>query len=120
RFPPSQPAHPDIQRHRESGWDGHVDTRDGRWGWAFPLSHRSTVNGCLVVSAASAPSENQFQLLTMLAQQAGAALAHAAMHDRDTGTAAKLRKANADQEVANRELATTVSRLQRQTNVHEI
>ena len=32
RFPPSQPAHPDIERHRESGWDGHVHTRDGRWG----------------------------------------------------------------------------------------
>ena len=121
RFPPSQPAHPDVERHiRESGSDGQVDLQNGRWGWAFPLSHRSTVNGCLVVSAASAPSENQFQLLTILAQQAGAALAHAAMHDHDTGTAAKLRKANADQEVANRELATTVSRLQRQTNVHEI
>jgi PucR C-terminal helix-turn-helix domain/GGDEF-like domain len=127
RFPPSQPAHPDIERHRESGWDGHVDTRDGRWGWAFPLSHRSTVNGCLVVSAASEPSKNQIQLLTILAQQTGAALAHAAMHDRDFGDAAKLTKsnadlkvANADLKVANRELGTTVTRLQRQTNVHEV
>ena len=85
RFPPSQPAHPDIERHRESGWDGQVDVKDGRWGWAFPLSHRSIVNGCLVVSAASAPSKNQIQLLTILAQQTGAALAHAALHDRDSG-----------------------------------
>src|SRR4029078_2555417 len=83
RFPPSQPAHPDIQRHRESGWDGHGDTQDGRWGWAFPLRHRSTVNGCLVVSAASAPSDNQVQLLTILAQQTGAALAHARTHNSD-------------------------------------
>src|SRR3984957_18537625 len=45
RFPPSQPAHPHIERHRASGWDGQVDAKDGRWGWAFPLSHRSTVNG---------------------------------------------------------------------------
>jgi len=120
RFPPSQPAHPDIERHRESGWDGQVDAKDGRWGWAFPLSHRSTVNGCLVLSAARAPSKNQIKLLTILAQQTGAALAHAAMHDRDTGTAAKLAKANTDLEVANRELVTTVSRLQRQTNVHEV
>jgi PucR C-terminal helix-turn-helix domain/GGDEF-like domain len=120
RFPPSQPAHPDIRRHRESGWDGHVDARDGRWGWAFPLSHRSTVNGCLVLSAARAPSKNQIQLLTILAQQTGAALAHAAMHDRDTGTAAKLTKSNTDLKVANRELGTTVTRLQRQTNVHEV
>ena len=120
RFPPSVPAHPDIQRHRKSGWDGHVDTRDGRWGWAFPLSHRSIVNGCLVVSAASAPSDNQIQLLTILAQQTGAALAHAALHDRDVGDTAKLTKSNADLKAANRELGTTVTRLQRQTNVHEV
>ena len=127
RFPPSQPAHPDIERHRESGWDGQVDAKDGRWGWAFPLSHRSTVNGCLVVSAASAPSKNQIQLLTILAQQTGAALAHAAMHESDSGDTAKLTKsnadlkvANADLKVANRELGTTVTRLQRQTNVHEV
>jgi len=119
RFPPSVPAHPDIQGHRESGWDGHVDTRDGRWGWAFPLSHRTIVNGCLVVSSASAPSDNQIQLLTILAQQTGAALAHAALHDRDSGSAAKLTKSNADLKAANRELGTTVTRLQRQTNVHE-
>jgi hypothetical protein len=73
-----------------------------------------------VLSAARAPSKNQIQLLTILAQQTGAALAHAAMHDRDTGTAAKLAKANADLEEANRELATTVLRLQRRTNVHEV
>ena len=127
RFPPSVPTHPDIQRHRESGWDGHVDTRDGRWGWAFPLSHRSIVNGCLVVSAASAPSDNQIQLLTILAQQTGAALAHAALHESDSGDTAKLTKsnadlkvANADLKVANRALGTTVTRLQRQTNVHEV
>ena len=127
RFPPSQPAHPDIQRHRESGWDGLVDIKDGRWGWAFPLSHRSIVNGCLVVSAASAPSDNQIQLLTILAQQTGAALAHAALHESDSGDTAKLTKsnadlkvANADLKVANRALGTTVTRLQRQTNVHEV
>ena len=126
RFPPSQSAHPDIERHRESGWDGPVDVKDGRWGWAFPLSHRSIVNGCLVVSAASAPSKNQIQLLTILAQQTGAALAHAAMHDRDSGDTAKMTKSNADLKVANaglkvanRALGTTVTRLQRQTNVHE-
>lgn len=121
RFPPSQPAHPDVERRiRESGSDGQVDLQNGRWGWAFPLSHRSIVYGCLVVSAASAPSKNQIQLLTILAQQTGAALAHAALHDRDSGDAAKLTKSNADLKVANRELGTTVTRLQRQTNVHEV
>jgi sugar diacid utilization regulator len=120
RFPPSQPAHPDIERHRQSGWDGQVDAKDGRWGWAFLLSYRRAINGCLVVSAASAPSKNQIQLLSILAQQTGAALAHAAMHDRDSAEAAKLTKSNADLKVANCELGKTVTRLQRQTNVHEV
>jgi hypothetical protein len=81
----------------------------------------------LVVSAASAPSDNQIQLLTILAQQTGAALAHAALHESDSGDTAKLTKsnadlkvANADLKVANRALGTTVTRLQRQTNVHEV
>src|ERR1700730_17278144 len=121
RFPPSQPEHPDIEQPlRESGSDGQVDVQGGRWEWAFPLSHGSTVKGCLVLSAVSAPSENQILLLTILAQHAGAALAHVEMHDRDIGYAGQLAKANTDLEETNRELATTVLRLQRQTNMHEV
>lgn len=120
RFPPSAPSHPEVERHRESGWDGQVDTRDGQWGWAFPLSHRSIVNGCLVVGAATAPSDDQFQFLTVLARQTGAALAHAALHDGDSGDMAKLTESNADLTAANRALRTTVMRLQRQTRVHEV
>jgi sugar diacid utilization regulator len=121
RFPPSQSEHPEIERHlRESGCDGQVDVQGGRWGWALPLSHRSIVKGCLVLSAISAPPENQFLLLTILAQQAGAALAYVAMHERDIGYAGQLAKANTDLQETNRELATTVLRLQRQTNMHEV
>jgi len=119
QFPASQPAHRDIERHRRSNWDGQVNAEDGRWGWAFPLRHRRAINGCLVVSATSPPSKNATQLLSILAQQTGAALAHAATHDRDSGDAAQLSKAIADLKVANRELAATVTRLQRQTKVHE-
>lgn len=54
-----------------------------------------------------------------LAQQTGSALAHAATHARVSGDAAQLTKTVADLEVANRELAATVGRLQRQTKVHE-
>jgi sugar diacid utilization regulator len=121
RFPPTQPEHPEIERRlRESGCDGRVDVQGGRWGWALPLSHRSIVEGCLVLSAISAPPENQILLLTILAQQAGAALAYIAMHERHIGSAGQLAQANTDLEEANRELATTVSRLQRQTNMHEV
>ncbi len=118
-FPISQSVHPETDRHRQSNWDGQVDVADGRWGWAYPLSHRRAVNGCLVVSAISAPTKDQTQLLTILAQQTGAALAHAATHVRDACNAAQLKKSNADLAVANRELAATVARLQRQTKVHE-
>jgi sugar diacid utilization regulator len=120
QFPPSEPAHRDIERHRQCNWDGQVDARDGRWGWAFPLRHRRAVNGCLVVSAACAPTTDQTELLTILAQQTGAALAHAATHDRDSGNATRLTKSIADLKIANRELAATVTRLQRQTNVYEV
>jgi sugar diacid utilization regulator len=120
RFPPSQPAHPDFERHRQSNWDGQVDTKDGRWGWAFPLRHQRAVNGCLVVSAIDAPTKDQTHLLTILAQQTGTALAYAAMHNRDRSDAAQLRKSNADLMAVNRELHTTVTRLRRQTNLHEV
>jgi hypothetical protein len=121
RFPPSQPEHPAIEQHlRESGCDGQVDVQGGRWGWALPLCHGPIVKGCLVLSAISAPPENQILLLTILAQQAGAALAYVAMHERDIGHAGQLAKANTDLQETNRELATTVLRLQRQTNMHEV
>lgn len=119
RFPPSQPVHPETERHRESNWDGQVDVDDGRWGWAFPLRDRRAIIGCLVVSAAGAPTKDQTLLLTILAQQTGRALAHVATHDRDHGDAAQLGEVNADLKDANRELAQTVARLRRQTKVHE-
>lgn len=120
-FPGSQPEHPEIERHlRESGCDGQLDVQGGRWGWGLPLRHQSSVLGCLVLSAVGAPPENHMLLLKILAQQAGAALASVAMHERDIGFAGQLAKANAHLEETNRELATTVLRLQRQSNMHEV
>ena len=120
-FPSSQPQRPDIERQvRESGGDGRVQMGDARWAWAFALSHQAVVNGCLVVSAASEPSRAQTLLLTILTQQAGAALAQAATHDRDAGLFGQLAKANTELEATNRTLAPRVLGLQRQTNVHEV
>jgi hypothetical protein len=73
-----------------------------------------------VLSAISAPPENQILLLTILAQQAGAALAYVAMHERDVGSAGQLAQANTDLKETNRELAATILRLQRQTNMQEV
>jgi len=121
RFPPSQPEHLEIERRlRESGCDGRVEVQGGRWGWALPLSHRSIVKGCLVLCASTAPPENQMLLLTILAQQAGAALAYVAMHERDVGSADQLEQANNDLEGTNRELAAIILRLQRQTNMQDV
>jgi sugar diacid utilization regulator len=119
RFPPAQPEHPEIERHlREAGCGGQVEQR-GRWGWMLPLSHRRTVKGCLVLSAVSAPSDNQVLLLKILAQQAGAALAYVAVHERDISAAGQLAKVNTELQKTNSELANTVSRLQGQSKMHE-
>jgi hypothetical protein len=120
--PPSQPERPDIEQliHEQGCADGEVPVGDAEWGWAFGLRHQNTVNGCLIVSAADKPVESQMLLLDVLARQAGAALAYAAMHESDAGKARQLGKTNAQLEDTNRQLATTVLRLQRQTKVHEV
>ena len=122
RSPSSQPEDLDLERRvRESGCDGRVTMDDDRrWGWAFPLRHQSIVNGCLVVSAAREPGKNQILVITILTQQTGAALANAAMHDRDSGRATQLATVNTEFETTNRTLATSVLRLQRQLKVHEM
>ncbi|MCV7173672.1 helix-turn-helix domain-containing protein [Mycobacterium manitobense] len=120
QFPSSAKEHRDIERHRRSNGDGQIEAENGRWGWAYPMRHRRAINGCLVVSATSPPSKDASRLLSILAQQAGAALAHAAAHDRSASDAAHLTRTVGDLKVANRELATTVERLQRQSRVHEV
>jgi sugar diacid utilization regulator len=121
RCPSSQPEDLDLERRvSEAGCDGQVTMDDDRrWGWAFPLRDESIVIGCLVVSAASEPGHNHILLLTILAQQTGAALANAAMHDRDRGHAAQMATVTAEFETTNRTLATRVSLLQRKMKVHE-
>jgi sugar diacid utilization regulator len=91
---------------READYDGQVQIPYRTWGWALGLRSQDTLTGCMVVSAANKPTRHHILLLTTLAQQIAAALACADMHQRDT--------------VANQALATTVQRLQEQTNVHEV
>ncbi|MDG4667232.1 helix-turn-helix domain-containing protein [Mycobacterium sp. 236(2023)] len=120
-FPPSQLEHPEFERHlRDSGGVGPVAVKGGRWGWALPLNHRHHVLGCLVLSAVTAPPDNQILLLTILAQQAGAALAYAATLDDNVGDTRRLIMANTGLKETNRELTSSVERLQRQTNMHEV
>jgi hypothetical protein len=86
RFPPCQGERPDIERHlNELDCGGCVHAERGRWEWSLPLDHRGTVMGCLILSAAGAPSDTEILLLRILAQQAGAALAYVAVRERDNG-----------------------------------
>ena len=112
--PPSQTQRPELEASLSGcGWDGRVDIPDRSWGWAFALSHRDAVNGCLVLSAAERPNRDHILLLTVLAQQTGAALACAEMHSRDTDRARELEKTTG-------RLTGVVERLERRTNVHQI
>jgi hypothetical protein len=78
--PSTQTERPDIAwRIGKHGCDRALTMRAGRWGWAFGLPHRDTIQGCLVVSAAENPGETHFLLLSVLARQTGAALAYATM-----------------------------------------
>lgn len=120
-FPPSQLKRPEIERHlRHSGCDGPVIVADGRWGWALPLNHRNDVLGCLVLSAVTAPPEHQILLLTILARQAGTALAHIATQDHNVGYTGRLITANSGLEEMNRELSSSIERLQRQATMYEV
>ncbi|HZA10315.1 helix-turn-helix domain-containing protein, partial [Mycobacterium sp.] len=111
---PTSPAeHPGMESVlRRNGWHGQVTLPDRAWAWAFALTHQDIAYGCLVVSAENQPRRNHFLLLTILAQQIGAALACAAMHHRDAVSADLLAAANEN-------LATAVQRLEKRTDVQE-
>lgn len=99
---------------RRSDWSGQLDlSPHGRWIWAFALCHRNVLHGCLVVGAEAAPAEDEFLLLSLLAQQAGAALACAELHQRDVRRARQLEESNAD-------LAGAVRRLKARTHAHDL
>ena len=114
---PCPPDH--AERHeltevlRRGGWQGSVVLRQWDWGWALPLRHGGVIRGCLVVGALEEPPPDQVLLLTLLAQQAGAALACAELHQRDVGRARQLKESNDD-------LASAVSRLATRTRAHEL
>lgn len=112
--PPSQTERPElIDMLQRSNWEGRIELPQGDWGWAFPLSHRSALQGCLVIGASVEPTPDHLLLLQLLAQKAGAALACADLHQREVGRASQLAEAN---EV----LAETVRRLDARTQAHEL
>jgi hypothetical protein len=91
---------------------GAVDIPGRPWSWAFPLRYQGVVEGTLVVSAKKPPSGGHIQLLAVLANQTGAALAGVALHRRDKRCTEELARAT-------NELAVERRRLRSRTKVHE-
>jgi sugar diacid utilization regulator len=113
RFGLGEREHPDIdQLVAESGGNGPVEIPGRAWSWAFPFQHQDLVNGSLVVSATGRPSSGHIQLLMVLANQTGAALACVALRQRDEQCTEELVRATTD-------LAGARQRLRSQTRVHE-
>jgi hypothetical protein len=112
-FPSDQPDRTDIAGQIGTAAGGNaLDIPGCAWSWAMPLTHREAVVGCLVVSAAGEPSSGHLDLLTALANQAGAALAWVALHRQDARCTEQLAKAKLD-------LASTQQRMRNRARVHE-
>lgn len=112
--PPSQTERRElVDILRRSSWEGRIELPLGDWGWAFPLTHRDAVQGCLVIGASTEPTADELLLLQLLAQKAGAALACAELHQREVRRAGQLADAK---EV----LAKAVRRLKARTATHDL
>src|SRR3954462_3312325 len=111
--PQAQHERTDIdQMVAEFGGSGPVAMPGRAWGWAFPLQPQDRVEGSLVVSATDRPSNGHIQLLMALANQAGAALACVALHQRGERGTEELVQATTD-------LAAARRRLRSQARVHD-
>jgi sugar diacid utilization regulator len=95
------------------GEDGELRL-DGRpWVHAYQLRSLGGQYGYIVASADVEPSDDALFLLTILIQQAGAALARASLHQRERASAEELHKLN-------EHLAATVADLAQRTRIHEV
>ncbi|MCX4825243.1 helix-turn-helix domain-containing protein [Streptomyces sp. NBC_01142] len=110
----------DDQFQHLRGQEGPVPVPGRQWGWAFALHTRGGSNGYLVVSAPSRPTDDDFFLIHVLAQQTAAALANATARRRERDHAQELRQLNEDRAAVNVRLAASVSELEHQRSVHEV
>jgi sugar diacid utilization regulator len=99
--------------------DGPVALSGSAWGWAFALRGLGGLCGYLVVGARSRPSKEETFLLTVLVQQAAAALAGVAARRRERADAVELRRLADELAVKREQLSTSVSDLERQRGVHD-
>jgi sugar diacid utilization regulator len=103
-----------------SGGERRVTVAGRNWAHAFPLGNLLGHYGYLVVSADAEPPANEQFLVKILAQQAGAALARAALYRRQADHTTELLEFNEKLEHTNRQLAGTVADLEQQSRIHEM
>ena len=95
--------------------DGSIDDDGDAWVYALFLWGNGKANGCLVLEAATAPTDDEMFLLRALAQPTGAALAAAEIISRERRQARELRKLGEAEAGSNRAMAKAIVRL----NVHQ-
>ncbi|MGV9366410.1 PucR family transcriptional regulator [Amycolatopsis sp. NPDC003731] len=95
------------------GHSGRIELADGHWRWCYALRGLGGLAGNLVVRAEKSPSRDELFLLSSLGQQTAAALANSALLKRERRQSVTLRELN-------EQLSTSVKRLKRQTQVHDV
>lgn len=113
------PRPPDPALFDLAGAEGPVPVEGAAWGRALPLSGLGRSRGYLVVGADGEPSEEERFLLRVLAEEAGAALATAALVAEQQLQADELRRLSDRLAGANAQLTKSVSDLERRSAVHE-
>ena len=101
------------------GVDREIVLADGIWRYAFALRALRGTAGVLVVHAATAPSPDELFLLKALAQQTGAAMASAALIERERDQQQRLVHLIEERDETIEHLARVVSDLERHERIHE-
>jgi sugar diacid utilization regulator len=123
RGPDGEPlSAPEIARQLVAldGADGQTVTRTAPWAWAYALRTVGGHAGYVVVGADEEPPAHDRLLLSLIAQQTGAALTSAEVHRRDGETAAGLRQSQVDLARANEHLKVSVTDLERRRRIREV
>ncbi|MGH4027201.1 MAG: PucR family transcriptional regulator [Pseudonocardiaceae bacterium] len=110
----------EVQVEMLRGGEGAVTLSGRRWGWAFALRGLGRQFGYLVIAAPTEPSDDEFFLVKLLAQQTAAALLTTSLHRKEREQARQLRMARKEQRAANKQLEVAVSDLERQTTIHNV
>ncbi|WP_214364518.1 PucR family transcriptional regulator [Pseudonocardia sp. H11422] len=102
----------DTQVEALAGREALVTVPDQPWARAYPLPSLSGHRGCLVIASETEPSDDEQVLLTVLAQQTGAALAGASLQRQEREHALQLQSLT-------EQLESVITELEHRTKIHE-